>query len=956
MSSPRIFISYSHQDEAWKDRLVGHLRVLELEGELSVWDDRKIAAGDDWLPAIREALASADAAVLLVSADFLTSEFIRGEEVPALLRRRDEDGLRVIPLIVRPCLWDTVDWLKAMQVRPTEARPLSGGNEHQIEEDLVALAREIRDLLAKPKTTLSDTDSPGPSAQIRVAIDRLPAGGRYFVAREDELRRLDDAWADAHVHAISIVAWGGVGKSALVDRWLTSLEQDDWRGAHRVYGWSFYSQGTEDRLTSADVFIDDALRWFGDPNPSAGSARDRGLRLAELVRRERTLMVLDGVEPLQHPPGPLAGRLKDPALAALVKSLARSNNGLLVISTREAVDDVANLEAASAPRLDLGKLSDDDGAALLDLLGVQGTLKERREASAQYKGHALALSLLGTYLVKACGGEIRQLPEIDVDDAVTAQGGHAWRVIAAYERWFGEREVSVLRLLGLFDRPAEPEAIAVLRQAPVVEHLNDGLIDLDERAWNVALSNLRDAGLMSREDGAALDAHPLVRAWFGHQLEHRHPSTWQAGHERLYEHFKNAAPRLPDTLEEMIPLYAAVVHGCRAGKQKQAFDEVYRPRIRRENEAYSIKKLGAFGAELVAVGSFFVRPWAEVVAGLSDDVKAWLLNEAGFELRALGRLMEAVQPIEAALRLRKSQASWANAARNAGNISELSLTLGDVARAVTSGEESVELADKSGDTFLRMITRTKVAEALHFAGRWEDAAKAFREAEAMQAERQPSYPRLYSLQGYRYCDLLLGPVRRHGPGPGAWSALDGVVVEDGDVQRLREACEDVRGRAEQLFEWRVPGDSILDIALDNLSLGRAHFGLTLYGEEAGKDGSAELAKVHLDRAVEGLRASGREDILPAGLLARAAFRRVHVDRTSAEADLDEAEEIAERGHMLLHLADVHLERTRLYLAYSEDVRARERLTEASELVERCGYGRRRPEVELLEDALPERSG
>ena len=813
------------------------------------------------------------------------------------------------------------------------------------------------------------TSTPNAPIDVHVNVDRLPAGGRYFVAREDELRRLDDAWADDHVHAISIVAWGGVGKSALVDRWLTAMERDDWRGASRVYGWSFYSQGTEERLTSADAFIDDALRWFGDDDPTAGSARDRGLRLAELVRRERTLLVLDGVEPLQHPPGPLAGRLKDPALAALIKSLARSNPGLLVISTREAVDDVASLEDASAPRLDLGTLRDDDGAALLDLLGVTGTLKERRATSAAYQGHALALSLLGTYLVKACGGEIRQLPEIDVDEAVAAQGSHAWRVIAAYEGWLGEREVSVLRLLGLFDRPAEPEALAVLRAGPVVESLNGGLVDLDDRAWNLALSNLRDCGLLGQVDeggeartaGGAeagvrgqlpLDAHPLVRAYFGHQLEHRHPAAWQAGHERLYEHYKNAAPELPDTLDEMMPLYAAVVHGCRAGKHKQAYGEVYGPRILRENELYQLKKLGAFGADLVAVASFFVRPWDEVVAVLSEGNKAWLLSMAGFELRGLGRLAEAVQPMEAALKLRKFQESWENAARNAGNVSELSLTLGDVTRAVASGEESVELADKSGDGFLRMRNQTALANALHQAGRWEDSGSAFHEAEAMQAEMQPSYPRLYSLAGYQYCDLLLGR-----PGPGAWSALDRVAVEDGDVERLREACKDVRGRAEQTLGWAEQGGlGLLTIALDNLSLGRAHFGHTLCREGAGEDGSAESAKVHLDRAVEGLRKAGLEEFVVRGLLARAAFRRVHGDRPSAEADLDEAEEIAERGQMLLHLADVHLERTLLHLGFGENDRARQRLDGAMELVERWGYGRRRRDVAFLEGVLRERSG
>ncbi len=97
-----IFISYSHADEAWKDRLVKQLRVLESEGNFEVWDDRRIGAGDDWYPAIEKALNEASMAILLVSEDFLTSPFILGDEVPRLLKRRKEEGIWVIPLIVWP--------------------------------------------------------------------------------------------------------------------------------------------------------------------------------------------------------------------------------------------------------------------------------------------------------------------------------------------------------------------------------------------------------------------------------------------------------------------------------------------------------------------------------------------------------------------------------------------------------------------------------------------------------------------------------------------------------------------------------------------------------------------------------------------------------------------------------------------------------------------------------------
>ena len=69
-------------------------------------------------------------------------------------------------------------------------------------------------------------------------------------------------------------------------------------------------------------------------------------------------------------------------------------------------------------------------------------------------------------------------------------------------------------------------------------------------------------------------------------------------------------------------------------------------------------------------------------------------------------------------------------------------------------------ADRSGDAFQRMAMRTTHADALHQAGRRAEAEARFREAEQMQAERQPDYPLLYSLQGFRYCDLLLAAAER----------------------------------------------------------------------------------------------------------------------------------------------------------------------------------------------------
>ncbi len=82
---------------------------------------------------------------------------------------------------------------------------------------------------------------------------------------------------------VTLVAWGGVGKTALVNHWLNMIEHQDYCGAQRVYGWSFYSQGAEEgKQASADEFMQTTLAWFGDLDPTAGSGVEKGRRPAGL--------------------------------------------------------------------------------------------------------------------------------------------------------------------------------------------------------------------------------------------------------------------------------------------------------------------------------------------------------------------------------------------------------------------------------------------------------------------------------------------------------------------------------------------------------------------------------------------------------------------------------------------------------------------------------------------------
>ncbi len=768
--------------------------------------------------------------------------------------------------------------------------------------------------------------APPPAAE--VAMGRLPTTVAPLIGRQSELKELDQSWqGPRRRHVIAVVALGGQGKTTLVVNWLLhSLAPMRYRGARRVFGWSFYRQGaSEDHAASADEFFAVALKFFGDPDPSRGSPFEKSDRLVELVRKERSLLVLDGLEPLQYAPGAEQGegRLTDRALASLLSNLALENPGLVVVTSRAKLTDLAAYEGGFLRTIELQPFSVPDGITLLRRLHVQGTDDELAAAVQDFKGHPLALTLLGNLLVEARGGEVSQRTLVGPVVYADAKGGQARRAMAAYDRWFGAGpERALLRLLGLFDRPAPAPALAALRAEPQIPGLNEGLAKLTDLEWNQKLARLRRAGLVAEvndADKAEVDAHPLIRDHFGEALRKENEAAWREGHRRLYEWYAGSAKPLPDTAEEMAPLYAAVLHGCRAGLYQEAFDQVFKKRIRRFKEHYSIKRLGAFGADLSVLSGFFAEPWMRPVAVLRESDRALLLNEVGYALRALGRLEEAVGPMQASLAACLAQKDWSNGARGASNLSELQLLLGQLKEATESARQAVKLADQSGDAFLRLARRTDLADALHQGGQTEQAVSLFVEAETMQRELQPEFPLLYSLRGYQYCDLLLA----------------------------RGATDDVRRRAEQVLQWRIPEDSLISIGLEHLCLGRAQ----LARLTAGHPEATVPARDHLNQAVSRLREAGDQAYLAHSLIHRAALFRHSRDFPSAHRDLDEALRLTRRGHMLLYETDAHLERARLLLAQKNPQPARAELTQAQALITQTGYARRAPEAAALAQQL-----
>jgi hypothetical protein len=797
-----------------------------------------------------------------------------------------------------------------------------------------------------------------------------------LVGRDAELRRLDDAWGDERINILSLVAEGGAGKSALVNEWLARLQGNRYRGAQYVLGWSFFSQGSQKRATSADEFLNWALAKLGVKLETT-SAPAKGDAIAEAMMARRVLLVLDGVEPLQHGPGPQEGQLKDQGLRELLRRFAATppgtTHGLIVLTSRAAVVDIKHWARQAAPVVDIGRLSDETGAELLRDNTVWGIDTELRSASRDFGGHPLALTLLASLSGQTQNGDVRRRDHIRglIADADNPRHDQARRVMESYEQeWLAGQPVllAILHCVGLFDRPTSADCLEALRAEPAIPGLTDALVDLSDEQWRRAIARLRQVRLLAPVDPSdpeALDAHPLVREWFGDRLKAANEEAWKAAHSRLYDHLRDTTKEgQTPTLADLTPLYHAIAHGCRAGRYQDALGEVYINRICRRYpkgnvEFYATKKLGALGSNLAAISWFFDQPYETPVVALTLPHRAWILGEASYFLRAQGRLQEALSASRAALRMAEEAQDWPNAAARASNLSETELLVGEVAAAMVTAEQSVGLADRAHGAFQMMFNRAKQAEALQAAGEWERAGGLFADAEQRQQRRQPQYPLLYSLQGYRYCDLLLSP------GP----------------------AEKVRDRAVRTLEWVRPYNLILDIALDTLTLARAHLALALRGPARGHSADsasadARAAAVKINEAVEGLRASGQNELEARGLIARAAFRRAVGDWDGAARDLHDAFEIAEPGPMRLHLCDCRLERARLALARREAFaplaglversppppalpnaaeaatlreEALNQLEKARKFIAQCGYHRRDEELAELDAVVAGRS-
>lgn len=990
-TKPVIFISFSHKDEpekpgpdemAWLTFVQSFLAPVVKVGIFDIWVDEHLHGGDAIDPVIAKKLADCDIFVLLVSRHSLASTYVVETEIRAIRQRQQDGGdVHMFPIVLSPTPTAALKSLKDLLLSPKDGNPLSlmSRNDREvamakIADDIAKVAEEIAVRKAAVKAKASkirvrfptrDASNRKFAARARAFVDiaHLPETPyERLVGRDRELKRLDDAWADGKTNILSLIAEGGAGKSALVNEWLKRMLAEGHRGAEAVLGWSFYSQGTKERATSAEQFLNWAMEKL-EIDIETTSAIAKGEKLAEALTRRRVLLVLDGCEPLQHGLGRQQGELKDQGLRALLRRFASTPpgeaRGLVVLTSRLAIKDITRWRDSSAPVEPVDELSEEAGAALLRDNRIWGTDKELQAASREFGGHPLALGLLASLLKETQSGDIRRRDHIRryFADAENPRHDHARRVMESYEKeWLIAEPVehAIMHMIGLFDRPASRECLRALCRSPAIAGLTDQLVDLDEGEWQRAVGRLRGVRLLAPPDPSApdtLDAHPLVREWLGERLKQTVETAWKSAHGRIYEHLRDTTKEGDrPTLEDLAPLYQAIAHCCQAGRHQEAYAEVYLSRIDGPG-GYAFLKLGAIGSELAAVAWFFSEPYHVPVASLENDAQEVSLHVAASCLLAEGRIAETIAAWTENLRRLEATQKWERVGQTANLLSDVQLIEGSIDKAIATSKKSIESSDRSDDKHYMVISRTTLANALRAAGDREAARRLFIDAEQRQQSYYPDQPLLHGFRGFAYCDSL---IENH-----EWIAA--------------------RDRAQKTITIAERERWLLQAALDKLTIARADLGMALERNQ-GKSTSdmTNTARRKYEELIVALQRSARKDCIPYGFLARAAFYRSLGCWSHAARDLDEVEEIAEPGQMKLFLCDIALGRARLAFANieafaplgglvddlplkpivanaAEAFRLKEeaarQLHITSDYIKTCGYHRRDEELAELEAVL-----
>jgi len=739
-----------------------------------------------------------------------------------------------------------------------------------------------------------------------MSISMLPVTTTSIVGRSEEILALDRALENSTVTTLQIVAFGGVGKSALVNHWLSKRGQNGYSGTERIYAWSFFEQSSTSKITcDSDCFMEHALEWFGDANPYSGSPWSKATRLANLVRSKNTILILDGLESMQSPPGDRCGSIKNSSLALLVKDLASQNNGLMIITSRLLLTDLESYDDGRIRSINLRNLSESAGVNLLKAMELRGRRKDLKAIVQEYKGHALSLALLGGYFSIVNNGIVEKLRR---DNTLLSSGNmdHAVRsLMQLYLEWFDNTaEIAIIYLIGLLRKSIRLNELKTIVRFENLPNLFDVLRPLSPTEWKFTIENLVVANLVSANhvnDDLDIDCHPLVKEFMDCYLKAEMPEEWKKANGFLFEYLSESVRDSKPSLENYEVLFKAVSHGTNAGMYQEAFD-VYFNRIKKR---FTMIQHGSQLEDSLCIKKFLKDSYTNPVEGLCETSKVRLISSIATNSMALGNVDEAYTLSKVAIESLIDSGKWLEAILVVGPFLSMLLVTGRLNESIDLLHKIQHCIKKTENPVVNAVSKCFHAHALHLSGEDEGAGKMFEEAEkVMLLERPPSSINFPTISSF-YCKYL----------------LDCGAVELALDRSLRTFAW------RRHNTWQVSFDTTSLLATDMQILGLAFL----------EKGNIEKASNFLERQVKLFQEADEWLYLPSGLIARAKLYIKTDCVDAAEGDLLEAAESAQRSGAKMSQLEALLELSKLKLGQGDRKMASKYFIEAGNVTEMKSY-------------------
>lgn len=700
---------------------------------------------------------------------------------------------------------------------------------------------------------------------------------REWVGRENQLTLLNYLWLDPGYHVVSLIGFGGEGKSSLARQWLDDLlKSSDLSQPDGVFWWSFYERQNVDELFEV------ALRYFSQEK----TTREDGLRsdmypklLAGMLKVSRYLIVLDGFEVMQHQQEDF-GLIRNARLAAFLDYVAAEDHlSFCLITSRAPVVDL--LPYITHSKYDVERLPVEDGKELLIKLGVQGSDQKLRNLVEQWGGHALTLSLIGTYLREHYAGDMKHLSELPSPSDPYAyqeyRENRVYRILRRYDEHLTDAERRFMQILSTFRLPVPQLALSkpVFQVKP---ELPEKLVDNRILQYN--------------QHKGEYTAHPLIRAYYSGELE-ENPVQFRKVHQSIADYYRLMERDLSDkpTLDDLKSWLEAVHHLCAAGKYNEAYevlDYIYYQDERKEKrrkESILTHQLGAYETALTVLQEFFPmgNTTQEPLVNNFKD-KCFLLQEVGISLMNLGRTNEVPFILNRHNQLAQKVNDWSVLNSGSANLARVYIYLGKLRDGVKYAEDAYKYAKSISNNrekhTAQLDSLMYLGQAYDLLGDIKEAGKIFSQANRISRELYPHSRYLFGNYGVYFADYL----RRKGGNP-----------------------EYARQVAQENLEYSQDSP-------DDLS--RSH---QILGDLNTERGEYDEAYREYNTALQYARRITHWPSLITALAARGYLLTLTGDLEAAQSNLEEALDYARTGSYGIYEADIRVKLAWFYLKKAMDL-------------------------------------